>query len=172
MNNRNRLDFVLIEDNYQKTVFRFYPRKSHCHSFDENLPKSWEDVYKVYYSYSIIRNWKASKKKEILFECLCDECSVIDEVAETIRLVLSGQKVFEIEREEEKIRIKLLDRSIRPFGYGVTWLLHKEHKLFELLLWNYNNKGYCIRLDKEKLKEFGIYLNNCCEYMLQHGEPI
>ena len=82
------------------------------------------------------------------------------------------KKVFENEIDGRKIRIKLLDKTIRPFGFGVTWMLHKEHNLYEVLLLNYNSVGYCIRIDKEILKEFGLYLQSCCEYMLAHGEPI
>lgn len=29
-----------------------------------------------------------------------------------------------------------------------------------------------LRLYEEKMKPFGEYLNNCCEYMLKHSEGI
>ena len=37
---------------------------------------------------------------------------------------------------------------------------------------NCDGIGYRFNLNKKRLKEFGEYLNSCCEYMLAHGDPI
>ena len=52
---KNKLDFIIDEDSriYRK-IFRIYPKSTTIHSFDENPPKTWKDVYKVYYSFAII----------------------------------------------------------------------------------------------------------------------
>ena len=53
MYKKRNIDFVLYEDEDKILTFRFYPRQSSCHSFDDKLPIKWEEVYKVYYSYSV-----------------------------------------------------------------------------------------------------------------------
>ena len=174
MGRKRKLDFVIYEDTDIKRVFRFYPRKSHCHSFNEEPPKTWEDVYKVYYSYAILELDKEFNETEVLFNCHCDECSAIDEVSEYIRLISDGKTKEIIDFEGEKITRKLLDKEIRPFGYGVTWIIRKRNskKFYNVELWDNNEKGYRIILTKDELKNFGLYLRDCCEYMLKNGEPI
>ena len=54
MSKKRKIDFVLEESDTAKLIFRFYPRRSSCHSFGDEPPKDWSDVYKVYYSYSVI----------------------------------------------------------------------------------------------------------------------
>ena len=51
MSKKRKIDFVLEESDTAKLIFRFYPRRSSCHSFGDEPPKDWSDVYKVYYSY-------------------------------------------------------------------------------------------------------------------------
>ena len=58
MGKKRKIDFVLRESDTSKLIFRFYPRRSSCHSFGDEPPKDWNDVYKVYYSYSIIQVYK------------------------------------------------------------------------------------------------------------------
>ena len=48
------IDFIIKEDEYEKIIFRFLPRESHCHSFSDEPPTCWRNVYKVYYAYEII----------------------------------------------------------------------------------------------------------------------
>lgn len=54
MKKERKLDFVLKERNGYRLIFRFYPKQSHCHSFNDKPPTSWNEVYKVYYSYAIL----------------------------------------------------------------------------------------------------------------------
>ena len=68
---------------------------------------------------------------------------------------------------------------------GTCWQIHEYEnsvfnendeeifeKEYEFQLFNYDNVGYRFSLKKEQMKDFGQYLLDCCEYMLQHGEPI
>ena len=67
---------------------------------------------------------------------------------------------------------KLFD-EVFPIGYGVSWVIHKLHSgKYSITMWKYNNTGYRFVLDRDKLKKFGEYLNECSEYMLAHGDPI
>ena len=169
------LDFILEENNLWKTIFRFYPRSSRCHSFDEHPPKSWNGVYKVYYRYKIIKMWKDDNEHMILFDSGVDECSVIDEVAARIKLIVKGIIVHHGETSNhEAYSLRLLNNDIIPCGDGVTWNISKvpRTKSYRISLFDYEDVGYRFILQKDKLAEFGKYLDQCCEYMLAHGDPI
>lgn len=150
------LDFILKERDYGDTVFRFLPRKSHCHGFRDKPPKKWSEVYKVYYSYKVFF------MDEILFEERCDECSIIDAVAHACK---------KLSKKDEP---KFLTTYI-PCGTGTTWKIEKinnEDLFYEIAIFKFNGIGYRFTLDREQLGEFGEYLEFCCEYMLEHSEGI
>lgn len=174
MRKMRKIDYILEDGPDTSLIFRFYPRQSSCHSFGENPPTGWDDVYKVYYSYKIIERWDDGRRMRVVFDSGCDECSVIDEVSYRIQQIVKGVKTIKLgEPDDEKV-ISLLNSEILPFGYGVSWNISKRRGggLYEIMLWNNNGTGYRFLLQKEKLREFGEYLNECCEYMLAHGDPI
>ena len=173
MKKKRKIDFVLHESKDEIVVFRFYPRQSRCHSFNDAPPKSWSEVYKVYFSYRIFRRWKENNSTETLFKCTCDECSVIKEISNRIEYIVQGKKTISVSYGGEEYIIKLLDEEVFPMGYGVSWIIHKlSSEEYPITMWKWNNTGYRFVLDKDKLKRFGEYLNECSEYMLAHGDPI
>lgn len=170
-----KIDFVLYENYREKVVFRFYPRKSSCHSHNDAPPKEWKDVYKVYYAYSIFRQYKDSHRNYMLLSCNCDECSVIDEVAARCTYLAEGKKSVDLLHPHTgKLRtIEFLDKEMRPIGYGISWTIRELwDDNFELSLFKWDDTGVRFNLTKTKMYEFGKYLNDCCEYMLAHGDPI
>lgn len=170
-----KLDFVLRETSQYKIIFRFYPRSSSCHSFGDEPPKTWKEVYKVYYYYRIIKVWLDDNDHQVLFDSGCDECSIIDEVAHRIKLISEGITVYRgTTSMNEPFTLKLLDNECLPFGDGVSWIIHKipRRKTYEFMLFDYKNVGYRFSLSDDKFSDFGKYLNECCEYMLAHGDPI
>lgn len=180
MNKKRKIDFVLYENNYKKTVFRFYPKRSSCHSFNDEPPKTWDDVYKVYYKYKILTLWKDDGKLTgeycELFDSWCDECSIIDEIGRVCLLLADGVEVFKREDDEE---IQLLNKMMLPFGMGTEWFITKrtclediECTYYTFMLFNYSGKGFKFTLEDKNIKSFGEYLLGCCDYMLAHGDPI
>ena len=169
-----KLDFILNEDQHEAVIFRFRPRQSSCHSFGDNPPKSWDDVYKVYYSYSIIKKYKDDHSHRTLFNSSCDECSIIDEIAVRCLYLADGQSSIEFtySNTDEVITVQLLNNEVHPIGYGVSWDVKFQYNIYWITLFNWDGTGYKFHLNKEQLKAFGEYLNNCCEYMLAHGDPI
>lgn len=175
---KRKLDFVIYESDTYRMTFRFYPKKSHCHSFNDELPKTWLDVYKVYYSWAILKQLKNEngniEKTVILFMDHCDECSVIDEIS--ARCDLLSRRVERVERKDdtgENYRINVLNNECFPMGMGVSWMIRKTRDgsyVFEV--WNFSNNGFRFVLPFEKVKEFGEYLQMCCDYMLEHSKPI
>lgn len=178
MNKIYNIDFIIYEDNDEKLTFRFLPQQSNCHSFNNNPPTKWEEVYKVYYAYEILREWKDNNSAEVMFYCGCDECSVIDEISARIKYIVDGKETVTVNHGDEEYVIELFGEEIMPFGDGVSWTINKrismcdEEIRYEIVLWKYDEYGYRFRIKKDKLKEFGEYLEKCCEYMLAHGDPI
>lgn len=163
MNKVGQIDFILHENEFSKLVFRFLPELSHCHSFNEQPPKSWNEVYKVYYAYEIVEQWNYGGfiDEFTRFAAMPDECSIIDRVANFI------------EHFEEW---SFDHETFTPMGDGVQWKVRKDsfknQQGFAFELWDYNNMGYRMFLPEEKCIAFAKFLNDCCEYMLAHGEPI
>ena len=173
MEKKQKIDFILHENADEALIFRFRPRCSKCHGYGDKKPTNWDEVYKVYYSYSIIRRNKYLNREAIVFDCVFDECSVINEVSKRIKLILQGKKTLIENHKGDEYIINLLNEEIYPAGDGVTWMI-KESGLPDIycfILWNYNNQGYRFLLNKYKMKKFGEYLSKCCEYMLTHSEP-
>lgn len=169
---KKHIDFILDENHYSTTIFRFYPRLSSCHSFGEEPPTKWDEVYKVYYTYSVFVRSKEDSSHKVLFKCVGDEDSSIDEVAARAKLIADGQTSV-VNRQGRFV--ELLDNEVYAFGYGVCWTIKDFGNLgykYEINMWNWDDTGYRFTLEKDKLKAFGEYLQECCEYMLAHGNPI
>ena len=174
---KRKLDFVIYESDTYRMTFRFYPKKSHCHSFNDEPPKTWLDVYKVYYSWAILKQWKNEngdiEKTIVLFTAHCDECSVIDEIS--ARCNLLSRRIEQVKRKngDEDYKIKVLNRECYPMGMGISWIIRKtRNKSYIFEVWNFSNNGFRFELPHKRIKEFGEYLLMCCNYMLEHGEPI
>ena len=185
MGKKRKIDYILFENNDYKIVFRFYPRQSSCHSFGDEPPKSWENVYKVYYHYRILKFWKDDDGNLdgdccVLFDSKCDECSVLDEIGHICLLLTDGVEVF---KRNDGREFELLNQRILPFGMGIEWTVTKEtyddwededikHIYYIFTLFDYWDVGFRFTLEDKKIKAFGEYLLECCEYMLAHGDPI
>lgn len=161
-----KLDFVIEnrkhDDEHKQIIFRFCPTESHCHSFDDDPPKSWDEVYKVYYSYHIFEryDWLDFHCSDLVFNMPCDECSILTSLAFYIRdLVKTGKS----------------KTSAITFGQpGSEWIIERtSHNAYKFTVWeDPSNKGYRFWLPADRMEEFAEYLDTVNEYMLQHGEPI
>jgi len=186
MNKRKKkyLDFVLKEgkDVYgykYKRIFRFFPRESTCHSFNDEPPKSRDEVYKVYFSWVIMDKQSNPKKEDkIWFGCDWDEGSVIDTIASVCKYLSEGKTEIIREYESETYSIPLLNKEITPSGDGISWTIEKHYNIFTenymycFQVFNMDNVGYRFLLSEERVKEFGEYLDFVCDYMVEHGDPI
>lgn len=161
-----KIDFVIADETSEhyreQIIFRFYPRGSSCHSFNESLPKTWDDVYKVYYSYSIfVKNYIDGDlaNYEKIFEMPCDECSCLTYLAEYIRNMIDNDKP-----------------SIKVITYGQPgsdWVIERQSNRFQFIIWNnFSGKGYRYNLPADRVEEFCKYLDEVNDYMLKHGNPI
>lgn len=171
-----KYDFVIDNwgDDY-KTIMRWYPSTTHVHSFNDNPPDTWEKVYKVYYSWSILTHFYNDKGEIIpeytkkMFEMSCDECSRFPELANIIREIMKTGKEFNYPTlgqpaadwhiwKETGIRAW---KNNEPFEY-----YHFE--VFD----NFYNNGFQFTLTKEETENFCDWLDKINEIALKNGEPI
>lgn len=188
MSKKRKIDFILEERDDERLIFRFYPRKSHCHSHTDEPPTCWNEVYKVYYNYAIIKQWRFNPndqwESEVMFHEGCDECSIIDEVGQRCLLLADDTEVY---KRKDGIEIQLLNERIYPFGMGTEWTITKhtcvtygwneededvEKTYYTFMLFDWFGKGFKFTLEDKNIEAFGKYLLECCEYMLAHGNPI
>ena len=162
-------DFVIEEGNGNKKVLRFYPTDSNVHGFDEEAPKTWEDVYKTYMTFSVLRFWEDWDKKGVyeteeheLFSYYKDEGEGLRYLREVLQEIIFGVAENEY--------------CIRPFGDGIDWEIVKSGKCKSEYTFTMVNSGsgqcYRFYLNKEKIEEFYNVLDDFLEYMLKHSEGI
>lgn len=190
--NLTRFDFVLSEDEFSRIVFKFFPNESRCHLFDMGRPKTHNNIYKTYFNYRIYfeTNYESSDfDPKVIWDCECDECSVIDQVAYVCQQISDG--VFSIEAQKGSIKRKsdLGNISIEHFSDGIIWTIKKVESSRRRELWGQNmieyywryeilmrrsfdGAAFVFELSRDRLRVFGDYLEFCFNYMLEHGEPI
>ena len=182
---KRKLDYIIESDDDCRLIFRFYPRSSSCHSFNEEAPKSWGEVYKVYYSWAILAQYFDDETGDvgytkIVYKDECDECSMISEIAARCLHLAKGEEKVEVERRGNKRSIELLGTEIFPMGMGTSWkiskreysLSNKSHISYHFEVWGWDQRGYRFVIPENRMEDFGEYLQMCCDYMLEHGEPI
>lgn len=151
--------FLLKKSEDETIGFRFFPKRSHVHGFGEECPKTWEEVYKVYYDWGIYvtefgRRW-----------CfyVWDECSALDDVAEVITRFAAADRPDRV--------------SFGAFGDGADWEIsyHVDeewnYRRFDFSVWNHS-RGYRFSLDRDDAVRFGAFIRRVLAYMLEHSEPI
>lgn len=169
------LDFELKRDEDSILKFRFYPKSSHMHGFDEEPPKTFDDVYKVYYTWGIFRSqnlacpdepdeWTAFQR---MFHIAYDECSALETLEYGIRHVIRYKK-------------GRLDHW--SWGEpGSDWIIsyRKEDKqdrtkdrVFFEVFDNSTDAGFRFVLSVDKALAFADYLHTVNQHMLENGEPI
>lgn len=178
---KRKLDFELKMHSGLSYIFRFYPRQSHCHSFNDKPPKTHDGIYKVYFSYAVWQKWGNAMR--LLWESGCDECSVLDAVSYACG-VIPGDTFSESKAVKDDYR-----EEIVPMGDGIIWTIRKMNIYgfcesangeyspiyevsYEFLMSRWDGVSYRFELSPKKTMEFGKFLKHCCDYMLEHGEPI
>lgn len=176
------LDFVLSEGSslMPKVVFRFYPCRSHMHGFDEeNPPKSYDDVYKVYYSWSILErhvgdNGVAYGNSVRVFEMNWDECSALTDLDKAVSDLLDNKRLeYTVLSLGQPGSIWEVRRLESADWLGDEWVFDPENDKIQFSVWNnITNLGYRFVLTLDKASNFVEYLNSINLYMLEHSEPI
>ena len=140
-----------------KIDFVFSPTRSHLHSFNENPPKDWNEVYKVYYSWQIVEVFEG--EPEVLFNMEVDECSCLTDLAYYIRDILYYNAKH---------------HTIRSLGQpGSEWIIKADGSIIHFEIWqDPSNQGYRFWLTRDRAEEFAKFLDQINKYMLEHGEPI
>lgn len=170
---KRKFDYVIENsEGFHRDIFRIYPVNTHIHSFNDEPPKNWKEVYKVYYSWAFIRQWYKDdsneiKESEIILKMDCDECSDIPNLSGMLKYVMEtgdpieGMACGQPAGEWDITQSKGFDGKNEPYEYY-------KIQVFD----NWYNKGYRFWFNKDEVLEFCEWLNNVNQYLLEHGEGI
>ena len=174
------LDFVLRDDSSRKIVFRFYPKASHMHSFDDKPPMSLQDVYKVYYSWGIVQAWKHENGSRTgyqrIFYMSCDECSVLEYLEYAIRNIIRYKKrrtsLLSLGQPGSMWTIMYYPHRVQDEDTG-EWHIDPTNGVLAFEVFdNWTNLGYKFDLELSEALDFCDYLHDVNQHMLENGEPI
>lgn len=168
-----KFDFVIHDDAFSRDILRFYPRRSHVHGYTDEPPTSWKAVYKVYYSWAVIRHYYYNgeiepESGEKLFDMPMDECSELPELSEIIKYVVLTGEPFD---------------SFTVGQPAGEWCIKKEkcHNIFNdsknifyefQVFNNLTNQGYRFCFNEIEALEFCDWIDAVNQYMLEHSEGI
>ena len=161
----NKFDFIIMDNDFRKIVFRFHPKQSSVHGFDDTHPNKWEDVYKVYFSYSIFCSYKENYPADTLFEQNFDECSAVYQVSYILGEIINNESIK--------------SKTITPFGDGTFWEIkysHKDYftkeKVWSVLMWMNNGRAYRFVITKTEAIKFKDCIDRFLDYMIRHSVGI
>lgn len=159
---RKKLIFKIGDD----MRFVFDPANTYVHGFENNPPKNWESVYKVYYAFKIQEKYPFSDnvKWEDVLVTTFDECSVIPYLPENLK------------KFDEVSQNNIL--KARPFCDGIDWMIEKLGEMYDKKIWYIVNlfddhKGCRFYLRGEEFDRFIEYLEFINDYAMRNcGYPI
>lgn len=174
---KRKMDFTLMEDDYRKVIFRFYPRQTFVHGFEiDYCPKTWEEVYKVYYSFAIIQYYKddngniETESADRLLYMYCDECSQIPNLKEIIEYIMNNDDYV---YDYPTIGQPAIDWKISKRKGVYEWKDNEPYEYYNFEMFdNWLNVGYRFTLDRKQVEEFCKYLDKINQYALEHSVPI
>lgn len=153
---KEKLRYKLNDEFY----ITFRPDDTSIHSFNNDPPASWDNVYKVYYSYKIEEVWSFEEEysSEIVLDTGCDECSCMPYLADVL------------EHFDDNAKNNVL--KVRPFGDGVDWEIEKFYFKYEKMnyytfkLFN-GSPGCRFTLSEVELQDFILWLKYINDYALK-----
>lgn len=172
---KQKFDFVLYDCKYYRDVFRFYPRRTHVHGFYDNSPDTWDEVYKVYYSWAIIRQYYDDsdehniKNSRVLFDMSCDECSMVPNLSGIIKNVLDTGEIFDYPTHGEPAGDWIIEKDLYLNYYFDEYC--EEYCRFKVFN-SSTDQGYRFSLNKEETLKFCDWLDMINQYALKHSEGI
>lgn len=174
---KRKFDFILDNDiGLHRDILRIYSNQTYIHSCNVDLPETWDDVYKVYYSFAIIRQYyddndeKTIETSDVLLDMHVDECSIIPYLSKFIKRVMNtgetydyptwGQPAAEwkIEKKSYTIQDVCLNEEIYDFCEDYDFTVFN----------NWTNQGYRFSLNKETTLLFCDWLDKVNEYLFAH----
>lgn len=151
--------FLLKKNDSETIGFRFFPERSHVHGFGDECPKTWDEVYKVYYDWCIYMTDFGERSSFYVW----DEGSALADVAAAITKLAAADKTDNV--------------SFNAFGDGADWdiryFVNKESDMhdFEFGVWDHH-RGFRFYLDRDAALRFAAFIRKSLAYMLEHSEPI
>lgn len=170
---KRKMDFeIRRKGDYRRDIFRFYPRRTHVHGFRDNPPADWSEVYKVYYSWAIIRqyfddNGIMPERSIVLLNIPYDENSRLPDLAKIIKYVMETGETFDVPTFGQPAG----DWKIVKDAGKDDFLGDYEYYHFQVFN-SMTDQGFRFTLDKKQAMTFCDWLDQINEYALKHGEGI
>lgn len=164
---KRKIDFVFKDDGRWRKVFRFYPCRSHVHGFGDDCPKSWKEVYKVYYTWSLLWQDRWDENEEwntsVLLEVKSDECSALTYLKDCISSLKPGESKNAYALGGANWRVTFVPGDIK----------RHVRTYYEFIVWKrYSGQACRFCLLRKEFRRFLKYLDYINDYMLEHSEPI
>ena len=151
-------EFKFYEDEWERRTIRFYPKTTHVHGFDDDPPKTWDEVYKTYLSFAVLHFDKEASKVRAAYSARCDECSALDLLATTL---IDGSFLSDPVTE------------IWALGYATQWILLPREEVSLITMYPMGcGSGYTMRIRNDNLRGFAAVINEYLDYSLAHSEGI
>lgn len=172
---KRKFDFILVENRIYRDILRIYPNNTYIHSFDDNLPETWDDVYKVYYSFAIIRQYFDDNNKnivdysDILLDMHVDECSIIPNLSQFILYVIDTGETYDyptLGQPAAEWKIEKKTYTIQEVSLNEEIFEFRENYNFSVFN-NWTNQGYRFSFDKDTTLLFCDWLNKVNEYLFE-----
>lgn len=162
-NKVEKLEYTFV-DGVDVYTFVFFPQESSCHSFGDEPPTGWNDVYKVYFQYEITRDCLNLDEEEVVWKSYCDENSIMKDIA----------WLFSAISNNNSDAFKYLGRDYHALG-GVSWRIDdipSKVNCYRITMLNGANEKFELYRNSLELGYFADFLDRCCKYMLTHGDPM
>ena len=151
-------------------VFSFFPNESRVYGFKDEYPKTWDEVYKVYYSWAIFTDGK------LVFDMDTDENSAISGIANAIRKAIKTKSpntlvVRTMGQPGSDWEINYIEAfDWVDTGEEFEYIRVPEKDYLKISLWdNWMHKGYQFWLDISKANAFADYFDKVNAHMLKEN---
>lgn len=163
---KEKIDFILNEENGERLIFRFFPKKSKV-EFAEGYNKDWSNIWNIIYDWKIIKQIKRNKRyrSQTIYHHLYDT-SCLEDLPDAINEIIENkEKVYldceRIAKIEETDWILTYNKKSSNIDFKIY-----EHHLFD----DGGEKYFLFSLPIDKAKDFASYIDNTVNYLIENSE--
>lgn len=162
---KDKIDFILNEENGERLIFRFFPKKSNV-EFADGYDKDWSNIWDIDYVWSIIKQ----EKRNVRY----NSKTIYHHPYDKSNLNYLPEAINEIVEDKKRIYLPCDD----VFIGGADWILtyNEENNNIEFKIYEHNllgdggKKYYLFSLATNKAKEFGSYIDHTFLYLIDNSE--
>lgn len=163
---KEKIDFIIKEENGERLIFRFFPKKSEV-EFAEGYNKDWSNIWNITYDWKIIKQIKRNKRyisKTIYHHPYDTSC--LEDLPDAINEIIGNKENVYLECEriakmEETDWILTYNKESSNIDFKIY-----EHHLFD----DGGEKYFLFSLPIDKAKDFASYIDTTVNYLIENSE--